>query len=212
MKFLVFIFFVSSFGTDINKIARVNKLKKAAESAYNNQDYPQAINTLRTLTDSLGSDEDEVFLNLANAYFQVKDTANAMQFYSRVLGSEQKELISVAHQQLGVIQQQQNKLEAALEQFKASLKSDPSNEDARYNFELLKKLMENQQENRQDDNKDIEPSEYAKKLKEQADKMIRQNMFGQALQILQMGLQEDETVAAYNEFIAKLNDVVESQK
>ena len=212
MKFLVFIFFVSSFGTDINKIARVNKLKKAAESAYNNQDYPQAINILRTLTDSLGSDEDEVFLNLANAYFQVKDTANAMQFYSRVLGSEQRELISVAHQQLGVIQQQQNKLEAALEQFKASLKSDPSNEDARYNFELLKKLMENQQENRQDDNKDIEPSEYAKKLKEQADKMIRQNMFGQALQILQMGLQEDETVAAYNEFIAKLNDVVESQK
>lgn len=212
MKFLVFIFFVSSFGTDINKIARVNKLKKAAESAYNNQDYPQAINILRTLTDSLGSDEDEVFLNLANAYFQVKDTANAMQFYSRVLGSEQKELLSVAHQQLGVIQQQQNKLEAALEQFKASLKSDPSNEDARYNFELLKKLMENQQENRQDDNKDIEPSEYAKKLKEQADKMIRQNMFGQALQILQMGLQEDETVAAYNEFIAKLNDVVESQK
>ena len=51
-----------------------------------------------------------------------------------------------------------------------------------------------------------------KKLKQQADNLAAQHMFSQALQIMQMGLQEDETVAAYNQFISKLNDVVESQQ
>jgi tetratricopeptide (TPR) repeat protein len=212
MRILLVFILTIVFGGDISKIARVNKLKKGAEAAYTNGDYQQAISTFRTLTDSLGVHEDPVLLNLANAYFQINDTAQAKQYYAMVLGSEQNELRSVAHQQLGVIQQQKNKFEAALAQFKSALKANPSNEDARFNFELLKKMMENQQENQQDKNKDIEPSEYAKKLKDQADNLAKQNMFGQALRIMQMGLKEDETVAAYNEFITKLNDVVESQK
>jgi tetratricopeptide (TPR) repeat protein len=212
MRIVLLFTLISIFGGDITKIAKVNKLKKAAEIAYTNENYELAISTLRTLTDSLGVNEDPLLINLANAYYQINDTANARQYYARALGSEQKELRSVAHQQLGVIYQQQNKPDAALAQFKASLKSDPSNEDARYNYELLKKMMEKQQEDQQDKKKDIEPSEYAKKLKEQADNLAKQNMFVQALNIMQMGLQEDQTVAAYNEFIAKLNDVVESQK
>jgi tetratricopeptide (TPR) repeat protein len=211
MRLLLVFILTFVLGSDISKIARINKLKKGAETAYANGDYQQAISTFRILTDSLGVQEDPILLNLANAYYQMNDTALAQQYYAMVLGSEQKDLRSVAHQQLGVIQQQQNKYEVALAQFKSALKANPSNEDARYNFELLKKMMENQQENQQDKNKDIEPSEYAKKLKEQADKLVKQNIFEQALRIMQMGLKEDETVAAYNEFINKLNDVVESQ-
>jgi len=203
---------ISVFAIDIDKIAVVNKLKKEAEAAYANAEFNEAISTLRTLTDSLGVSEDPVYLNLANAYFQSSDTTNALQYYSRVVGSENDELSSVAYQQIGVVLQQQNKLQEALNSFKLALKANPENEDARYNYEMLKQMLDQQQQDQQNENEDIEPSEYAKRLKQQADNLVAQNLFNQALQIMQMGLQEDETVAAYNEFIAKLSDVVESKQ
>jgi len=195
---------------DINKIARINSAKKAATEAFGNGEYKSAISSFRLLTDSLEVTEDPVFLNLANAYFHESDTANAIQYYSRVTMSEDKELRSLAFQQLGVIDQQKNKLPEALNKFKASLKSNPNNAEARYNYELLKKLLD-EQEQQQNNDEDIEPSEYAKKLKEQADRLVQQFLFEKALSLMQQGLQKDKTVAAYNGFIGKLSDVVESK-
>ncbi len=212
MKAVILFVLLGVLTVDVNKIARINKLKKAGETAYQNGEFDQAINSFRTLTDSLGVNEDPVLLNLATSYFQTKDTTNAIQYYARVVGSKKQDVRSRAYQQLGVLFQQQNKLQEALNNFKLALKADPSNEDARYNYEILKRMLDQQQQNQQDENKDIEPSEYAKKLKQQADHLAAQNMFVQALQIMQMGLQEDETVAAYNQFISKLNDVVESKQ
>jgi tetratricopeptide (TPR) repeat protein len=200
------------FGTDINKIAHVNKAKRMAETAYANGDYETAISSFRLLTDSLGVQEDPILLNLANAYFKQNDTTNAVQYYSSVLKSENPQMKSLAYQQLGVINQQKNKLEEALSDFKASLKSNPDNEDARYNYELLKKIMAEQEQQNKNKDEDVKPSEYAKKLKAQADKLVAQNLFENALSIMQKGLQEDKTVAAYNGFITKLNDVVESKE
>ncbi len=212
MRLLLLLSMLSIMAVDINKIARINKLKQVAENAYSNEEYEKAINTFRILTDSMGVDEDPVMMNLANSYFNTKDTTNAMQYYARVVGSGDKKLRSRAYQQIGVLLHQQNKLKEALNNFKLALKSNPANEEARYNYELLKNMLDQQEQNQQDDNKDIEPSEYAKRLKQQADHLVAQNLFGQALNIMQMGLKEDETVAAYNQFISKLNDVVESKQ
>lgn len=212
MMLMVFLLLMSVSGGDINKIARINNMKKLAEAAYKNGNYDDAISSFRTLTDSLGINEDPVLLNLANAYFQKQDTLNATNYYSRVLNSENPELKSLAYQQMGVINQQKNKLPEALSDFKAALKSNAQNEDARYNYELLKKILNDQEEQQKKENDDIEPSEYAKKLKAQADKLVKQNQFGQALGIMQKGLEVDKTVAAYNAFITKVNDVVESKE
>jgi len=212
MRWMILAILVSIFSSDINKIARINSLKRFAEEAYKNGEYDKAISSFRTLTDSLGVKEDPILLNLGNAYFQQKDTTNAAHFYSRVLSSEDTNLRSLAYQQMGIINKQKNNLQQALADFKASLKSNPDNEDARYNYELLKKIIKEQEQQQQDKNKDIEPSEYAKRLKAQADQLVKQFLFEKALSIMQKGLQEDETVAAYNEFISKLNDVVESKE
>lgn len=214
MKILAIFLVVSLSATDINKIARINKAKRAGQEAYKSGNMEAAISSFRLLTDSLGVDEDPVLLNLANAYLQQNDTSNAVQFYTKVLSTENDNLRSLAYQQMGVINQQQNKLENALSDFKNALKSNPQNSDARYNYELLKKTMKEQEQQQKDQNKDddIKPSEYAKKLKAQADNLVKQNMFEQASSIMQKGLQEDKTVAAYNAFISKLNDVVESKQ
>ena len=203
---------MSVFGGDINKIARVNQVKLLAEEAYRNGEFETAISSFRLLTDSLGVVDDPILLNLANAYFKQSDTTNAAQYYTRVLRSNDAQLRSLAYQQLGIINKQQNKLKEALADFKSSIKSNPNNEDARYNYELLKKIMDEQEQQQQNENDNIEPSEYAKQLKAQADNLVKQNLFSQAMSLMQKGLEEDETVAAYNSFITKLNDVVESKE
>ncbi len=197
---------------DITKIAKVNRAKQLAEEAYKKGEFESAISSFRLLTDSLGITEDAVFLNLANSYFKQSDTTNATHYYAKVLTSKNTQLRSLAYQQMGVINTQQNKNEQALSDFKASLKSDPNNEDSRYNYELLKKMMKEQEQEQQNENEDIEPSEYAKQLKARADIMVKQNLFDQAMGLMQQGLQKDKTVGAYNSFISKLNDVVESNE
>lgn len=211
MKILLIVILMNMSDWDIGKIARVNSIKKQAAEAYRMEDYDTAIAGFRLLTDSLGVEEDPVLLNLANAYYHQNDTTNAQRCYARLLTSPDDEIRSLAYQQSGAINMQKNKMPQALQDFKASLKANPANDDARYNYELLKKMMKEQEQQQQDD-KNIEPSEYAKKLKEQADKLVQNNQFEQALHIMQMGLQEDETVAAYNQFISKLGEVVESKE
>lgn len=209
---LIVLFILSIISTvDVNKISKINQAKKNAEEAYKKGEFESAISSFRLLSDSLGVNEDPVLFGLANAYFQQKDTVSAAQYYSQVLGSEDPLLRSLAYQQLGIIKKQQNKLEDALSDFKISLKSDPTNEDSRYNYELLKKIIDEQEQQQQDENDDVEPSEYAKRLKAQADNLVKQNLFNEAMSLMQKGLEEDETVSAYNTFISKLNDVVESK-
>lgn len=210
MKLLLIAIVLNILVGDLNKITRVNRAKRAAEEAYKNEDFETAISAFRLLTDSLGVNEDPIYLNLGNAYFQQKDTTNAVQFYGKVLSSNDNNLRSLAYQQMGIINKQKNKLKEAMADFKSSLKSNPTNEDARYNYELLKKIVD-EQEQQQNNDEDIEPSEYAKQIKAQADKMAQRFLFEQALNIMQEGLKKDKTVAAYNSFITKLNDVVDSK-
>ncbi len=209
MKWITLFLLLAISGPGINQIARINSMKRAAEKAYAAKDWDKAIAALGILTDSLGVQEDEVFMNLGNAWLQKEDPANAAGYYSRILRTDNKQMLSRALQQLGVISQSQDKSDEALANFKAALKADPTNEDARYNYELLKQIVKDKQDK---ENEKQEPSEYAKKLKAQADQLSAQNRFEQALQLMQKGLKEDETVATYNDYIAKLNDVVESRK
>lgn len=142
---------------DIDRIAKANKLKKEAREAFQNGDYSTAISNYHYLLDSMKMDDDKIRLNLASAYYQSKDTANSQSGYSGLTASNNKLVQSTAHQQLGVIQNRQKKYKEALQSFKNAIKADPTNEGARYNYEMLKKLIkeqEEQQKEQQDQNKD----------------------------------------------------------
>ncbi|MDH5474761.1 MAG: tetratricopeptide repeat protein [Cyclobacteriaceae bacterium] len=158
---------------DIDKIAKANKLKKEAKEAFQSGDFTTAITNYTYLLDSMKLDDDKIRLNLANAYYQSKDSVNAQSSYSNLTSSNNKLVQSTAHQQLGVIQNQQKKYKEALQSFKNALKSDPTNEDARYNYEMLKKLIKEQEEQQKEDqdqnkeNKDEEKKEQDQENKEQ---------------------------------------------
>ena len=153
MKYALSILLViTSFG-DLDRIAKINQLKKDAKQAYQSGDYAEAISKYHYLLDSMKVEDERIRLNLANAYYHTRDTANALNNYGSVTESHLNVIKSTAYQQTGIIQHQQKKYKEALSSFKQAIKADPTNEQARYNYEMLKKFLK-EQEQQQDQNKD----------------------------------------------------------
>lgn len=182
MKFVVASIFILLFSVDPAKIGKVNTAKSAARKAYTSGDYKKAVQQYRYLTDSLNVREDEVVLNLANAYFQLNDTTSAASAYQTLTGSATPHIRSKAQQQLGILNHKQGKLEEALNNFKQAIRADANNVDARYNYEMLKKKLEekkqqeqnqqskDQQQKDKDKNKEQQNKEQEKKEQEQKEK------------------------------------------
>lgn len=178
MKFSGWLLILLAFSTDPGKIGTINSTKSEAKEAYLKKDFKKAIEKYRFLVDSLQVDEDEVKLNLANAYFASNDTTNAFQRYQPLTQSDNSKIKSIAAQQLGVMANRQGKPEEALAHFKHALKADPTNEDARYNYEMVKKKLEEkkkkeEEEKKKDPNKQDKNQEQKKE--ENQDKKEDQN-------------------------------------
>ena len=167
MKLVLIIVMLVAFTIDPGKIGTINSLKSEAKEAYKKGDFKKAIEKYRYLVDSLNVTEDEVRLNLANAYFESNDTTNTFQSYQPLTQSTNSKIRSIAHQQMGVLANRQGKFEEALASFKQALKADPANEDARYNYEMVKKKLDEQkkkeeEQKKQDPNKQDKNEEQKK--------------------------------------------------
>lgn len=214
MKTVAVILLALITSTDPTLISRINGLKADARKAYLKNDFKTAVQKYRYLTDSLNVREDEVLLNLASAYYNLKDTTNAQSQYQSLTASSKNQLRSKAQQQLGLIADQQGKHEEALNYFKQAIKSDLTNQDARYNYELAKKKFEEKkkqdQKNKNKDDKKPEPTEFAKRLKAQADALAAQYKFAEAYSMMVNGANKDATVEPnYGEMIERLKNVVQ---
>lgn len=153
---------------DINKISQVNRLKKNAQNALEEKNFAEAISNYSLLLDSMQIQDDSIQLNLSNAYLLNQDTANAIASYQKIAGSHNDYIRSIANQQLGVVTAEQRKFDEALDYLKSSLKADPENTEARYDYEWVKNQKEQEeqqnqdqqdQEDKQDQNKDDQQQE-----------------------------------------------------
>ncbi len=170
MKYLFFalLLFIDPPG----KISKVNSVKSEAKDHFERGEYKQAAEQYRTLVDSLGVKEDEVSMNLAHSYFQLNDTTNAQNSYLPLTNSTNAKFRSLANQQLGVMANRNGKVEEALNYFKNSLKADPTNDEARYNYEMVKKKLEEkkkQEEQQKQQNKDQKKDDKKNDQKDQKD-------------------------------------------
>ena len=146
MKFALLLFTLSALLGGFNDIATVNRLKQEAAVALQQKEYAKAADYYSQLVDSLQVNDEAIRLNLAHSLLMAGDTANAQRNYGLLTSSEDRSLKSVAYQQIGVVTSAQKKYPEALTLFKESLKANPANEESRYNYELVKKLLEQQQE------------------------------------------------------------------
>lgn len=140
-------------GRGMIDIAEVNKLKKQASEAYKSEDYATSIMCFKTLLEDHKLDDDKIKLNLANAYLLSADKKSAQKLYKDLQNSGDALVRSQAFHQIGVMEFEKSALSKALVAFKQALKSNPGNEAARYNYELVKKML---QENPNQDKSDQE--------------------------------------------------------
>ena len=156
MKGLWLVVVIALLGIDPRTVSRINSLKEQARKAYASGDYTTASHIYRQLVDSLGVTEEEVKLNLAHALFAANDSSTADR-YQPLTVSRNTKLRSIAQQQMGVLANRNGNMEGALEWFKQALRTNPANEDARYNYELVKKKLEEkkkQDQQKQDQKQD----------------------------------------------------------
>ena len=140
----------------------INTYKKNAEKSFLSNDFSNAASQYRFLIDSLQIDEDAIKLNLGHAYQQLGDTSSARTYYNQATLTNDHNLKSIAYQQLGVMSKASSNLNESLNYLKASIKANPSNTDARYDYELVKKLLEqrkDQNQSDQDENKEQQDQE-----------------------------------------------------
>lgn len=174
IAYLCLLLWSGSNNLDIGEIAKINKLKAEAEAAYKNKQYNVAIKRYEELI-KLGVSEEAVLLNLAHSYFGSQDTTKAKDFYGKLIISKDKYMKSVANQQIGVIKANNKNYQESLLSFKESLRAMPENEEARHNYELVKKLLEQQKKQQQQQQQKQDKNENKDKQKENKEKEEQQN-------------------------------------
>ena len=156
MKTYIFLFLVSSFGLwSKGSIALINEYKAKAETSFEKKDFVKAASYYQILIDSFEVDEPELLLNLAQCYYNSEEVALAEKSYQSLVSEQNKYVSSIANSQLGFIYKEKKKYKEALDYFKQALRDNPTDNKNRYNYELIKKLVkEEEQKDEKKDGKD----------------------------------------------------------
>lgn len=131
-------------------LSKANKAKEKAEQAFAAQNYGTAIQQYKYLLDTLKIKDEKAKLNLGHAYMKKADYANALKTYEEASKGIQPKIQSIAFQQLGILQAEKGNKEEAITLFKNALRKDPTNQEARFNYELLVKNKEKEMPKSQD--------------------------------------------------------------
>ena len=200
--------------------ATMNMANAAFELSYGQSNYLQRIAAKKYLEEIQKKSGQATLDTLADA-----ELDNIEQFggiaesrYFKLEQTDEKWILSNAFNQRGIITYLQSQAEQAgqdkddlfnqtLNHLKNALRANPNNEEARYNYELLKKIERERQENEEEDKP--EASEFAKQMKALADEKRKEGKFDEAMQIMIQALQQDETVMVYKEFMDKLQKVAD---
>ena len=120
------------------------------KSAYNDQRYGDAKKYYQDILSKRKNDNAAKFGLGVTAYKQ-KDIETALSSLNAAKNSEDSKLASKAYYNLGNMLREQNKMDESLAFYKKAIELDPSDQDAKINFELLKQAIQEQQNQEQQD-------------------------------------------------------------
>jgi len=144
---------------------------------YNNNEFEKARQYYESILIDRNDDPAANF-GLGATAFQQQDYAAAMKGFETALGTDNDKLKSSAYYNMANILAQNQRLEESLAFFRKSLELNPSDLDAKINYELIKFQLHQQQQqqnqdqnqNQDENNKDDEQSGDKKKQDQQKDK------------------------------------------
>jgi tetratricopeptide (TPR) repeat protein len=191
------------------RVSRLNDALKAAEKSYQEARFEDAVKDHQLLVEEFQYSSFALDFDLGLSNHYAKKTDEALNYYDQATQNPDQKIASFAYNQAGVIFGNKKEYQAALSKFQSALIQDPLNEEARYNYELLARWLKRDEERKQQKENKPEPSEFAKRKRAEADRLVEQFRFKDALKLMEDALTQDSTVAAYQDFMTTLKDVVE---
>ncbi len=134
---LLFILFNPQY---FNNIEQKNIFKVEFNEAYANQKYKKAIEIFEIIEKTSKIIEPELRINAAQAYFITRDTLKARKNYDFLHELPNKKQTALTENQLGLLAIFKGDSSKALAYFQKAILEDPDAVEARYNFELIRKL------------------------------------------------------------------------
>lgn len=138
IRLLVFLFYLGVlFGQD------------KGEKAYEEGHYDEARVYYEHVLKNRKKDDGAQF-GLGVTAYQQKDMETAARALNNAMNSDDKSLASKAMYNLGNMFRDQQKMEESLALYRKAIELDPTDEDAKVNYELLKQVLQQQEQQQQD--------------------------------------------------------------
>jgi Ca-activated chloride channel family protein len=184
---------------------------RKANEAYENGNYQEAEQLYLDAIEQ-HPDNARLYFNLGNAQAKQGKVEDAIQSFMEFRNlAESTEDKSLAEYNIGTMLAEGKKWKPATAHFKNALKLNPSDLDAKHNYERALAELQKEDQDKKQQNKDKEkppkPSAYALAMKKQAEKLVAEHKYGQAYNLMQRALKVDETVRAFNDFMERTQNV-----
>lgn len=143
---LLFISIFTDIGWHINTVKNTNHLKELGAQYYAQQQYPKALQCYYELVNKHHAKDENIMLNLAHCYYQLGALEICKKIYLPLAKSTINIIKSQANTQLAMLEALNGRRSSALQYLKIALISQPENNIARYNYELLLKKNPNKKD------------------------------------------------------------------
>ena len=136
------------------------------QKLFEQKKYDEARRYYESILDKRDEDKAALFGVGSSAYYQ-NDIEGALNSFGNTLDSEDDQLKSKSYYNLARILQDKNELEKSLSLYRKSLELDPTDIDAKVNYELLKRqISQNQKDENQSNEQSSERNENENSEKE----------------------------------------------
>ena len=187
---------------------------------YNAGKYDQALKEYERLLQK-NADDPRLHFNAGAAAYRDRKFEEAVKQFNATLASPDLKLQGLAYYNEGNAlyhlgegnpdsKKRTDTWEKALQDYQSTMKLNPQDADAGFNYEFVKRRLEElkqQQQQQKNQPNQIQPSEAAKKAKSEADEAVRHREYAKALKIMEEQLEQDSTTSYYTDYIQRLKEV-----